>query len=469
MRQYQMNDNLGQIINANIMLALNNPIERGLIKSILIKRDYEVTEAPNYDLAVKLAPSILPGIIITASGADEFGDKLLTKLKYYSLSTNVSFILLTDNNNEEQKVKAIANGADDLISRPLSRTELLFRIDRLLNESNLQQKLQLNLEEPSTRLPRLNDRVVPHEDKKPVVLIVDDNKLIRIQLKDYVESLNCTVITAADGNTALEVTQNHALDLILLDIILPDLGGMELLEMVRQQKNLLQLPVIIISGLSDSDSKLKALEIGADDYITKPIDFNELQIKMRTVLRKKFYYEEVTQNYHHAVKKSITDSLTELYNRGYFHEFLEREIKRCRRYHHDLTLIIADIDFFKNYNDRYGHPRGDIVLRTVANILKQCIRSSDLAARYGGEEFAVVLPETDLAGGITVAEKIRFSVENYKFMDQHSQPAGNLTISLGVSSIPAIDKHTTLTEFITQADQALYKAKRRGRNQVVSA
>ncbi|MFY9113693.1 MAG: diguanylate cyclase [Dethiobacteria bacterium] len=464
-----MNDNLGQIINANIMLALNNPIERGLIKSILIKRDYEVTEAPNYDLAVKLAPSILPGIIITASGADEFGDKLLTKLKYYSLSTNVSFILLTDNNNEEQKVKAIANGADDLISRPLSRTELLFRIDRLLNESNLQQKLQLNLEEPSTRLPRLNDRVVPHEDKKPVVLIVDDNKLIRIQLKDYVESLNCTVITAADGNTALEVTQNHALDLILLDIILPDLGGMELLEMVRQQKNLLQLPVIIISGLSDSDSKLKALEIGADDYITKPIDFNELQIKMRTVLRKKFYYEEVTQNYHHAVKKSITDSLTELYNRGYFHEFLEREIKRCRRYHHDLTLIIADIDFFKNYNDRYGHPRGDIVLRTVANILKQCIRSSDLAARYGGEEFAVVLPETDLAGGITVAEKIRFSVENYKFMDQHSQPAGNLTISLGVSSIPAIDKHTTLTEFITQADQALYKAKRRGRNQVVSA
>ncbi len=210
----------------------------------------------------------------------------MTKLKYYSLSTNVSFILLTDNNNEEQKVKAIANGADDLISRPLSRTELLFRIDRLLNESNLQQKLQLNLEEPSTRLPRLNDRVVPHEDKKPVVLIVDDNKLIRIQLKDYVESLNCTVITAADGNTALEVTQNHALDLILLDIILPDLGGMELLEMVRQQKNLLQLPVIIISGLSDSDSKLKALEIGADDYITKPIDFNELQIKMRTVYAK---------------------------------------------------------------------------------------------------------------------------------------------------------------------------------------
>ncbi|NLZ28711.1 MAG: diguanylate cyclase, partial [Firmicutes bacterium] len=417
-----------------------------------------------------LSLSILPGIVITATGVGEFGDRLLAELKYRSSFSNISFILLTDNNDEEQKIKAISYGADDLISRPLSKAELLFRIDKLINENSAQREFSFELDDPpGKKLPRLNDRVVPLEDKKPLVLVVDDNRLIRKQLKDYVESLGCIVITAADGFTAHEVTQKHDLDLILLDIILPDFGGMELLEMVRQQKNLLQLPVIIISGLSDSDSKLKALELGADDYITKPIDFNELQIKMRTVLRKKYYFEEVTQNYHRAVKRSITDSLTDLYNRGYFHEFLEREIKRCRRYHHDLTLIIADIDFFKKYNDRYGHPRGDIVLRNVANILKQNIRGSDLAARYGGEEFAIVLPETDLAGGLTVAEKIRSSVEIYNFSGEHySQPGGTLTISLGVSSIPATDKHTTLTEFITRADKALYEAKRKGRNLVVS-
>lgn len=465
-----MNDNPEKIANTNIMLALNNPVERELIRSILTRKGYRLHEAFNHDLAIELALSILPGIVIAATGVGEFGDRLLAELKYSSSFSNISFILLTDNNDEEQKIKAISYGADDLISRPLSKAELLFRIDKLINENSAQREFSFELEDPpGKKLPRLNDRVVPLEDKKPVVLIVDDNKLIRKQLKDYVESLGCIVITAADGFTAHEVTQNHDLDLILLDIILPDFGGMELLEMVRQQKNLLQLPVIIISGLSDSDSKLKALELGADDYITKPIDFNELQIKMRTVLRKKYYFEEVTQNYHRAVKRSITDSLTDLYNRGYFHEFLEREIKRCRRYHHNLTLIIADIDFFKKYNDRYGHPRGDIVLRNVANILKQNIRGSDLAARYGGEEFAIVLPETDLAGGLTVAEKIRSSVEVYNFSGEHySQPGGTLTISLGVSSIPATDKHTTLTEFIIRADKALYEAKRKGRNLVVS-
>ncbi|NLI70143.1 MAG: diguanylate cyclase [Firmicutes bacterium] len=466
-----MNEYLENIAKVNIMLVLNNPVERELIKNILTRRGYKLYEALNHDLAIELVPSVLPGIVIAATGIGESGDRLLTELKHRSSSSNISFILLTDNNDEEQKIKAISCGADDIISRPLSKAELLFRIDKLVNANSPQQKFSFELDDPPGReSPRLNGRAVPLEDRKPVVLVVDDNRLIRKQLKDYVESLGCIVITAADGFTAHEATQNHDLDLILLDIILPDFGGMELLEMVRQQKNLLQLPVIIISGLSDSDSKLKALELGADDYITKPIDFNELQIKMRTVLRKKFYFEEVTQNYHRAVKRSITDSLTDLYNRGYFHEFLEREIKRCRRYHHDLTLIIADIDFFKKYNDRYGHPRGDIVLRNVANILKQNIRSSDLAARYGGEEFAIVLPETDLAGGLTVAEKIRSSVEDYNFTgQQHSQPGGTLTISLGVSSIPATDKHTTLTEFITRADKALYKAKRKGRNLVVSA
>lgn len=450
-----------------ILIASNNIEERQLINIGLSEEDCLIKTANSFDEATKSLYHDLPDIIIASFGTNEFGHDLIKEIQNYSLTNNASVICITDH-NEKDKAEALAWDIDDLITRPVSKAELLFRVSKILEKRKLVPEIQLNTPDSAEAISEWdNNNAI--QKKKPVVLVVDDNKLIRVQLRDYVESLGYAVITAENGEEAFEVTRKHSLDLILLDIILPDLGGMELLEMLRQQKNLLQLPVIIISGLSGSESKLKALEIGADDYITKPVNYDELQAKMKTVLRKKFYFEEVTQNYHLAVKRAITDSLTELYNHGYFHEFLEREINRCRRYQHSLAVIIADIDYFKNYNDYYGHPKGDMVLKTVAGILTKSTRSTDHVARYGGEEFAVVLPETDLPGALIVAEKIRFSVEKHQFEGQETQPDGNLTISLGVSSITADDDATNLKQLIDRADQALYEAKKKGRNRVVSS
>lgn len=452
-----------------ILIALNTMEERQIILNFLQKKEFEILESNNIDDATHICQQDLPALVITTSGKNEFGNELTKEIKTNAITKNIPILHMTSP-GEVDKTEAISAGADDLISKPVSRTELLFRIEKLAKEKAL-------LEEVKSITPDSNHTLSIWEnqpdivlgDKQAVVLIVDDNKLIRVQLQDYVESLGHTVVTASNGQKALEATKNFSLDLILLDIILPDLGGIELLEMIRHQKNLLQLPVIIISSLSGSESKLKALELGADDYLTKPVDFEELKVKMKAVLRKKYYFEEVTQNYHLAVKRAITDSLTELYNHGYFHEYLEREIERCRRYHHHLSLILADIDYFKNYNDIHGHPQGDIVLKTVADILKQSTRSTDLAARYGGEEFALVLPETELSGALIVAEKIRAAVEKQEIKGRETQPQGKVTISLGASSLEVLDKHTTASMLINNADQALYEAKKRGRNQVFSS
>ncbi len=463
-----MDNNSPQIQKNKIMIALNTLEERHIILNFLKEKEYEIVETDNLNEALQISQNEAPDLIITTSGKNEFGSELTNEMKANVLTRNVPILHMTGP-SEVDKAEAISSGADDLISRPISRTELLFRIERLAKEKTLLDEFKDSVPDsinPLSKWENESDYLV--SAKKPVVLIVDDNKLIRVQLKDYVESLGHSVITAPNGQKAFEVTQNYSLDLILLDILLPDLGGIELLEMIRQQKNLLQLPVIIISSLSSSESKLKALELGADDYITKPVDFEELQVKMKAVLQKKFYFEEVTQNYHLAVKRAITDSLTELYNHGYFHEFLEREVERCRRYHHPLSLILADIDNFKNYNDIHGHPQGDIVLKTVADIFKQSTRSTDLAARYGGEEFALVLPETEMFGAQVVAEKIRATVEKQKIKGEEQQPQGRVTISLGISSLPVADKETTAIMLINKADQALYEAKEKGRNRVIS-
>ena len=453
--------------NKNIILIASEDSGQNLeIKKMLSEKHFLIEEKVSLKESLKFAVNELPDLIITTKREKGFAYQLIEEIKNNSLTKNIAVMVITEN-IEEDKSEVVSWDINEIATIPLSKSELLFRVEKIFRVRKLVPDFKFNTPDEQTSISDL-DKNNAIESKKPVVLVVDDNKLIRTQLRDYVESLGYKALTAEAGKEAFNVTQQNKLDLILMDIILPDLGGMDLLEMVRQQKNLLQLPVIMISGLSDSESKLKALEIGADDYITKPVDYNELQAKMKTVLRKKFYFEEVTQNYHLAVKRAITDSLTELYNHGYFHEFLEREINRCRRYQHHLSLIIADIDYFKNYNDVHGHPKGDIVLKKTAGVLTKCTRSTDHVARYGGEEFAIVLPETELNGAEIVAEKIRFSMEKKEFYGQETQPGGNLTISLGVSSITPRDETSDITKLVNKADQALYEAKKLGRNRVVS-
>ncbi len=269
-------------------------------------------------------------------------------------------------------------------------------------------------------------------------------------------------------------------DLILMDILMPGMDGIEACSQIKTRPQLQHIPVIMITSQTELGLLDAAFSAGAMDYIVKPVQKVELLARVRSALTYKEQMDnlkareeellEVTRKlevaYEQLRQQSTLDGLTGIANRRHFDEYLDVEWKRAQRDHKTLSLIMADIDVFKNYNDNYGHQAGDECLRKVAARMQLLLkRPGDLVARYGGEEFAAVLPETDLTGAVRVAEKIRTAVEALAITHAYSIVSDRVTISLGVAAtIPTYDG--CCEELIKKADQALYRAKQRGRNRV---
>jgi diguanylate cyclase (GGDEF)-like protein len=246
-----------------------------------------------------------------------------------------------------------------------------------------------------------------------------------------------------------------------MDIILPDMNGIELLKKIREDHPSANIPVIIISTITDIETKVEGIESGADDYLVKPVDRLEMLARIRANLRKSEAQRRLKSNLEAAAQQAITDTLTGLYNRQYLKNALEREIARARRYKRPFSMLILDIDHFKDVNDTFGHLAGDGVLREIAGILKHNVRASDVAARYGGEEFVVVLTDTDIRGAAAAAEHLRETVARHKFPAVDGR---QITVSIGCTEFQSDD--ADMDAVIKKADDALYKAKAEGRNRV---
>ncbi|MGH7490878.1 MAG: diguanylate cyclase [bacterium] len=315
--------------------------------------------------------------------------------------------------------------------------------------------------------------VTSSEFRKSKILVVDDVAVNVQLLTTYLTSVGYNVIAARDGQEALEKAGSCNPDLVLLDVMMPKFNGFEVCERIKSNELTRIIPVIMVTALNEIEDKIKATEAGADDFISKPFNKLELLTRVKSLLRIKELHDqlnikikelEIAQE--QLRQLAITDGLTELFNHRYFKEHLEQELYRANRHHSEVSLIMIDIDHFKRYNDSYGHPAGDALLRTVGKLLKENIRKIDLAARYGGEEFCLVLADTNKAAAGLVAEKMRRLVEGYTFESlPHHTGNGRITISLGVATFP-VDAGTT-NELVKLADQRLYNAKQLGRNQVV--
>src|SRR5262245_14260660 len=256
------------------------------------------------------------------------------------------------------------------------------------------------------------DRTLTARVEHGVLLVVDDDEMTRDMLSRRLERIGYTVTAAADGNLALDLIAREVFDVILLDIKMPGLSGFQVLQAIRRIHSVTDLPVVMVTSSDDSDSIVEALELGANDYVTKPIDFPVTIARVRTQLllrRMVLALEEANQK---LERLSFLDGLTNIANRRRFDEFLEWEWRRGLRDGTPISVIMTDIDFFKAYNDTYGHEAGDEILKKVAGTLALTLnRPADLAARYGGEEFVVVLPGTDSGGAALLAERLRGAVE----------------------------------------------------------
>ena len=295
------------------------------------------------------------------------------------------------------------------------------------------------------------------------ILFVDDSKLIAHVAKTMLTKQGHEVALAQDGKAGLEAAKSGQPDIILLDLIMPVMDGYEVCQHLKADEATQEIPIIMVTSKAETSDKVKGLQMGALDYVTKPFDEAELIARVNIHLKLRELYQEVQEQNRLLQEMANRDGLTGLYNHRYFHEQLSQDFLRARRYHETISCVLLDIDFFKKFNDTYGHQTGDVVLRALSEVIERSIRESDLAARYGGEEFALIMYHTDKAAATEAAERLRQMVEDHEVKDNGN--VLHVTISVGVATFPHEKIHDA-KELIEFADQALYKAKENGRNRV---
>src|SRR6187399_655918 len=299
--------------------------------------------------------------------------------------------------------------------------------------------------------------------KRYRILMVEDS---RVSLEVYAQRLEkrgyqvATAISAEEARAELEA---GVPDLILLDVFMPKVSGFEFLRELRGDPKTSRVPIILISALSDTQHIVEGLELGANDYVTKPIVMPILTARMEALLRSSELVRRLEVQTELLSKLAAFDDLTGVYNRRSMFHHLEAELSRCRRYGRSLGVLMADIDHFKRVNDEHGHLLGDQALRWVATTLQNELRSMDFLCRYGGEEFCAILPETNRPGVARAGERLRAAIERTLFKQDEVQLS--LSISLGGASWAA-DESNDIPDLLARADAALLEAKRNGRNQV---
>jgi diguanylate cyclase (GGDEF)-like protein len=293
----------------------------------------------------------------------------------------------------------------------------------------------------------------------PRILIVDDDVAVRNTMFEYIKTAGyyCEAVSCAEE--ALESLGKDNFHVVVTDIMLPAMGGLELTKLIKRDN---ASDVIVMTGYSDDFSYEEAINIGASDFVIKPVRLEELLLRLKRVLKERELTNERIRMMEKLQKLAITDGLTRLYNSRSFYSQLELEVDRFNRYQHPLTLLLLDIDHFKDYNDKYGHLEGDKVLVRFSQIIRTCLRTNDSAYRYGGEEFTVILPETAGEEARTVAQRIRAALEAEPFSPEDGEEV-TVTISIGLTEYHAKEE---LSTFIQRADQAMYRSKRSGRNKV---
>ncbi len=297
---------------------------------------------------------------------------------------------------------------------------------------------------------------------KNTILIIDDDALIQKMAATLLEKKLYKVILASDGKSGIAAARKKKPDVILLDVMMPEVDGYEVLRQLKSNGRTKDIPVIMVSGKRETVDKVKGLESGTSDYITKPFDFGELTARVETQLKLKKFWDELQEKNKILEKLARKDGLTNLLNHKYFQKKLIDEYRRAQRYHLPLSCVMIDIDYFKKVNDDYGHQAGDKILKSVAEAISGNTRNVDVASRYGGEEFALLLPHTEQDSAVISLERIRKLIENTKFI--YKNKIIKITISIGIADFFKSQPKDP-GEFVSFADQALYRAKNNGRNQ----
>ena len=445
-----------------ILVVDDEPLNVKLLGSQLAAKGYEIASATSGAEALERVRNDPPDLIlldVMMPGID--GYEVTRRLKQDPQNRDIPIIMVTALDGVGDKEKGLSAGADEFLNKPINATELEARVLSLLRLRSYQQ--QLDTRRASERRiigDTMGAPPVEEERIRPTVLIVEDDPATVRLIQGCLAPLACQVAVVPDGEAALAAVARRKIDVVLLDVLLPVMDGYQVCRLLKQKDETFSVQVVMMTSLKDMPSKLKGIEVGADDYLIKPLNKDELRARVKSLLRKKAYFDRLRTRMDSALHAAITDELTRLHNFAYFKHFFELEFKRSRRHRHDLALLMIDVDDFKRFNDTHGHPAGDAYLKAMGQVLVRHLRETDLAARYGGEEFAVVLPYTGRQGAEDLAARLVAAVRTPEPPPSISGPLPTVSIGIGL-----IAHHGTSPEaLIRAADEALYEVKRNGKN-----
>ncbi len=404
-------------------------------------------------------------VLLDVMMPDMDGFEVCRRLKSNPATHHIPVVMVTALDQPSDKVRGLEAGADDFLTKPIPELVLIARVRSLARLKMVTDELRLRvLTSHEIGIEPPEREAVADTGRDGRILIVDDRpasyeRIAAMLAKEH------AVEVEADPNQALFHAAEGNYDLLIVSLGLESFDALRLCSQARSLDRTRNLPILAITEPDNNARMLRGLEIGVNDFLIRPIDKNELLARARSQVRKRRYTERLRDNVQMSIEMAITDALTGLFNRRYMESHLGTLIEQAAARGKPLSALVIDIDYFKAINDSHGHDAGDDVLRDFALRIKRSIRVIDLACRYGGEEFVIVMPETDMAVAAMVAERLRRRIAAEPFGIAQGARHVAVTISIGIAGFRG--KDDTAASLLKRADQALYRAKRDGRNRVV--
>ncbi|MBL9011205.1 MAG: PleD family two-component system response regulator [Alphaproteobacteria bacterium] len=439
-----------------------------LLEAKLSAEYFDVISASNGPDGLRLAAEQKPDIVlldVMMPGMDGF--EVCRRLKSSPDTAHIPVVMVTALDQPSDRVQGLDAGADDFLTKPVNDIALFARVKSLVRLKMMTDELRMReATGHSLGVTDASEMLRPNAPEAGGrILLVEDRETSARRTLDALSGEHELKLTA-DPIEALMLARDGDFDLVVLSLSLQNTDGMRLCSQLKTLESTRHTPILALVEEGDTKRLVRALEIGINDYLIRPLDRNELLARVKTQIKRKRYSDRLRQNLQLSLEMAITDQLTGLYNRRYMSRHLDTQLKFALEAKKPLSFLIMDIDFFKSINDSHGHAIGDEILRGFASRLKANVRGIDLACRYGGEEFVVIMPETDVAFAYAVAERLRQNVADVPFAISSGGGPLTVTVSIGVTSIERPDE--TADSILKRADQALYRAKRDGRNRVVA-
>jgi two-component system cell cycle response regulator len=454
-------------MSARVLVVDDIPANVKLLEARLAAEYFDVVTAMNGADALTICERAeCDVVLLDVMMPDMDGFEVCKRLKSNPATHHIPVVMVTALDQPSDRVRGLQSGADEFLTKPVSDIALIARVRSLARLKMMTDELRLRaVTSRDIGIESPEQEAVGESGLQGKILVVDDRPSSAERIRDMLQAAH-TVDIETNPNEALFHAAEGGYDLVIVSLGLDNFDGLRLCSQIRSLERTRNVSILAIADAEGNTRLVRGLEIGVNDYLTRPIDSNELMARVRTQIRKKRYTERLRDNVQMSIEMAITDPLTGLYNRRYMETHVKTLVDQAAARGRPLAIMMLDIDYFKSINDSWGHDTGDDVLREFAIRIKKSIRGIDLACRYGGEEFVVVMPETDMAVATMVAERLRRAIAGEPFAIQQGVRSIDVTISIGIAEL---GRDETAATVFKRADQALYRAKRDGRNRVVPA